>query len=69
MQWRIYVALGGDELTLWGQDETDIIVQTIFQNSTKVIPKDPINSIPALLQIMVWHWPGDKPSSQPMMII
>ena len=36
--------------------------------SWKFIPKGPINNIPALVQIMAW-WPGDKPLSEPMMII
>ena len=34
----------------------------------KFIPKGPINNIPALIQIMVWCWPGDKPLSEPMMV-
>ena len=37
--------------------------------SLKYIPKGPINNIPALVQIMAWHRPGDKPLSEPMMII
>ena len=28
----------------------------------------PINNIPALVLIMDWHWPGDKPLSEPMMV-
>ena len=32
------------------------------------LPKDPINNIPALVQIMAWRRPGDKPLSEPMMI-
>ena len=28
----------------------------------------PINSIPALVRVMVWCLPGDKPSSEPMMV-
>ena len=35
----------------------------------KFIPKDQINNIPALIQIMAWHRPGHKPLSEPMMII
>ena len=32
------------------------------------VPKGPINNIPSLVQIMVWHRPtSDKPLSQPMM--
>ena len=36
--------------------------------SLNFIPKGPINSISALVQIMVWRRPGDKPLSEPMMI-
>ena len=32
------------------------------------VPKGPINSIPALVQIMAWRRPGDKPLSEPMMV-
>ena len=28
----------------------------------------PINNIPALVQIMAWRWPGDKPLSEPMLV-
>ena len=42
-------------------------------NSIKVslefISKDAINNIPALVHIMAWHRPGNKPLSEPMMII
>ena len=34
----------------------------------KVVPKGPINNIPALVQIMAWHRPGDKPLSESMMV-
>ena len=32
------------------------------------VPKGPINNIPALVQIMAWRRPGDKPLSKPMMV-
>ena len=34
----------------------------------KFVPKGPINNIPALIQIMAWRRPGDKPLFEPMMI-
>ena len=34
----------------------------------KFVPKGPINSIPALVQIMAWRRSGDKPLSEPMMV-
>ena len=36
--------------------------------SLKIVPKCPTNNIPALVQIMTWHQPGDKPLSEPMMV-
>ena len=54
----------------------DDIFKCIFLNenvwipikiSSKFIPKGPINYIPALVQIMAWHRPGDKPLSETMM--
>ena len=33
--------------------------------SLKFVPKGPINNIPALVQIMAWRRPGDKPLSEP----
>ena len=35
--------------------------------SLKFVPKSLINNIPALVQIMAWRRPGDKPLSEPMM--
>ena len=36
--------------------------------SLKFVPKGPINSISALVEIMAWRRPGDKPLSEPMMM-
>ena len=36
--------------------------------SLRFVPKGPINIIPALVQIMAWRRPGDKPLSEPMMV-
>ena len=36
--------------------------------SLKFVTKGPNNNIPVLVQIMAWHWPGEKPLSEPMMI-
>ena len=60
--------------TIWGWDN---IFKCIFLNanvwisikiSLKFVPKGPINNIPALVQIMAWRHPGDKPLSAPMMV-
>ena len=65
-------------LTHWGRDKMAAVSQTTLSNafswmrisikiSLKFIPKGPINNIPALVQIMAWRRPGDKPLSEPMM--
>ena len=36
--------------------------------SLKFDPKGPINNIPALVQIMAWRRPGDKPLYEPTMV-
>ena len=36
--------------------------------SLKFVPKSPINNVPALVQIMTWRRPGDKPLSEPMLV-
>ena len=55
----------------------DDIFKCIFENenewishriSLKFVPKVRINNIPALVQIMAWRRPGDKPLSKPMMV-
>ena len=33
--------------------------------SLKFVPKGPINNNPALVQVMAWRRPGDKPLSEP----
>ena len=60
-----------------GRHFPDDIFKCIFLNenvlfsikiSLKFVPKGPINNIPALVQIMAWHRPGDKPLSEAMMV-
>ena len=55
----------------------DEIFKCIFLNenvwlptkiSLKFVPKGPINNIPALVLIMAWRRPGDKPLSEPLMV-
>ena len=36
--------------------------------SRKFVPKGPIINIPALVQIMAWRHPGNKPLSEPVMV-
>ena len=43
-------------------------VTTSIKISLKFVPKCPNNNIPALVQIMAWRRPGDKPLSEPMMV-
>ena len=60
-----------------GRHFPDDIFKRIFLNenvkfsiniSLKFVPRGPINNIPALVQIMAWCRPGDKPLSEPMMV-
>ena len=60
-----------------GRHFADDIFKCIFLNenvwipikfSLKFVPQGSINKIPALVQIMAWHRPGDKPLSGPMMV-
>ena len=44
-------------------------VTTSIKISLKFVPKGPINNNPALVQIMAWRRSGDKPLSEPMMVI
>ena len=43
-------------------------VSISMEISLKFIPKGPVNNIPALVQIMAWRRPGDKPLSEPKMV-
>ena len=58
-----------------GRHFADDIFKCIFFNenvwipikiSLKFVPKGPINNIPAMVQIMAWRRPCDKPLSEPM---
>ena len=40
----------------------------LIKISLKFIYRGPINDIPALVKIMAWRRPGDKPLSEPMMV-
>ena len=42
-------------------------VWILIKISLNFVPRGPINNIPALVQIMAWRQPGDKPLSEPMM--
>ena len=44
------------------------IVWFSIKNSLKFVPKGPIDNITALIQIMAWRRPGDKPLSELMMV-
>ena len=50
----------GDDIFL--SENVSILIKILL----KFIPNGPINNIPALVQIMAWRWPGDKPLSEPM---
>ena len=80
--WPIIAPLGDNEFNTLrprqnGRRFADDIFKCIFLNenvwipikiSLKFVPQGPINNIPALVQIMAWRRPGDKPLSEPMMV-
>ena len=43
-------------------------VWILIKISLKFVPKGPINNIPALVQVMAWRRPGDKPLSEAMVV-
>ena len=60
-----------------GRHFADDIFKCIFLNenvwipikiSLKFVPKGPINNIPAMVQMMAWRRPSDKPLSEPMVV-
>ena len=60
-----------------GRHFADDIFKCIFVNenvwisikiSLNFVPNGPINNIPALVEIMAWRRPGDKPLSEAMMV-
>ena len=74
---------GGKWVNTWrprqnGRHFADVIFKRIFLNenarisiemSFKFVLRVLINNIPASFQIMAWRRPGDKPLSEPMMVI
>ena len=59
-----------------GRHFLDVILKLIFLNenarisiktSRKFVPRDQVNNISALVQIMAWRRSGDQPLSEPMM--
>ena len=61
----------------YGRFFADNVLKCIFLNENvwislkiplKFISKGPINNIPALVHIMAWRRPGDKPISEPMLV-
>ena len=63
---------------IWGLDKMADISQTFsnafswikiaIQISLRFVPEGPINNISALVQIMAWRRPDDKPLSEPMIV-
>ena len=68
-------------LTHWSRDKLPLFHSRHFEifffnenvwnddsNSLNFVAKVPINNIPALMQVMAWRRPGDKPISEPTMV-
>ena len=70
------------DLTYWDRDKIAAISQTTFYIaflwmkiytfrlifSLRFVPQVQVNSIQAMVQIVAWRWPGDKPIYEPMMV-
>ena len=52
--------------TLWDVIFSNENVRISIKISLKFVPEGLINNIPALVQVMAWCWPGDKPLYEPM---
>ena len=59
--------LSPHDLTHWGCDKMAAIFQMAFSDVISRM-KMKIYNVWALVQLMAWHWPGDKPLSEPMMV-
>ena len=70
------------ELTHWGRDKMAAIFETTFLYAFSCMKMNDFQlkfhrslllrfqlTIPALVQIMAWRLPGDKPLSEPMMVV
>ena len=80
MTWPVYISsqwVNTLRPTQDGRHFPDDIFKWIFLNenvwisieiSLKFVPKGQINNIPALVRIMAWRRPGNKPLSEPMMV-
>ena len=77
--WQIYSLMDINSLRPRqnGHHFADDTLKHIFLNqnvrnsidiSLKFVPNGRIHNITSLVQIMAWHWPGDKPLSEPMMV-
>ena len=63
---RQMAAILADDIFKWIFLNENVIIS--IEISLKSVPKGPIDNIPALVQIMAWRRPGDKPLSGPMMV-
>ena len=73
---RLWTTVNSSTPGQYGCRFTDDIFRCIFVNekfcilskmSLMFVPKCPVDSNPALVQIMTWHWIGGKPLSEPML--
>ena len=76
-KWNLFILINTLRPRQNGRYFTDDVFKWIFLNenawislkiSLKFVPKVRINNIPAMVQIMAWRRPGDKPLSEPMMV-
>ena len=74
--WLCMIVNSAGELTHWGREKMAAVFQTLsnalswmkmYEFQLK-FPGGPINTFPALIQIMAWGRQGDKPLSETMMV-
>ena len=64
LMWDVFPHIFFNTLRLRQNDFNENVWISI-KISLKFVPNGPINNIPALVQIMVWHRIGNKPLSEP----
>ena len=73
--WSMFYLINSLRLRQNGHNFTDEMhfleenVWILIEISLKFVGKCQINNISVLVQIMAWHWPGDKPLSEWMKLI
>ena len=66
--WGQYKMVASLQMTLYKCIFLNENVLILIETSLKFVPKGSISNIPALVQIVAWCRPGDKPLSEPKLV-